>query len=397
MAALSRALQHSGCLSQVRQLTSSLLAPLSIHSCGRSYSDAPTNAPTSTANQHAAAQTGQASTSDPQAAAAAKPNDSTWAAPQSATNQPSMQRQHAQPASTSTSVSTTQLQQQTDELTIMRQKIDDLMKVLIQPMGHSALNTGQLSPHMVKVHGQYLIEPEAVLTSLVQALLVIKNVLKEGGHVYIVENNPLLRPILHEAANSCLNPNVWFYQRKWSPGMLTNYKYHKRFFKPGHQPNRRLFLERGMRMVNPHCPEPSPLDTAVPRLSWHDKWALYKRTNQPGYRDLLTQILAHEDKMRKLPAVGVMRGQAKKLQLLVFLDTTANTVAIQEAYQTGIPTIGLVNHTQDLGTITYPVLARDFHPNFVHFFLEWVLKVVNIRDNTPEQDMPAAATATAQQ
>lgn len=99
----------------------------------------------------------------------------------------------------------------------------------------------------------------------------------------------------------------------------------------------------------------------------------------------------------RLPAVGVMRGQAKKLQLLVFLDTTANTVAIQEAYQTGIPTIGLVNHTQDLGTITYPVLARDFHPNFVHFFLEWVLKVVNIRDNTPEQDMPAAATATAQQ
>lgn len=57
--------------------------------------------------------------------------------------------------------------------------------------------------------------------------------------MYIVENNPLLRPILHEAANSCLNPNVWFYQRKWSPGMLTNYKYHKRFFKPGHQPNRR--------------------------------------------------------------------------------------------------------------------------------------------------------------
>lgn len=103
----------------------------------RSYSDAPTNAPTSTANQHAAAQTGQASTSDPQAAAAAKPNDSTWAAPQSATNQPSMQRQHAQPASTSTSVSTTQLQQQTDELTIMRQKIDDLMKVRLTMACHA--------------------------------------------------------------------------------------------------------------------------------------------------------------------------------------------------------------------------------------------------------------------
>jgi hypothetical protein len=32
--------------------------------------------------------------------------------------------------------------------------------------------------------------------------------------------------------------------------------------------------------------------------------------------------------------------------------------------------------------VTYPVLARDFSPAFVHFFLDWIIKVAN----TPVQD-----------
>jgi hypothetical protein len=27
--------------------------------------------------------------------------------------------------------------------------------------------------------------------------------------------------------------------------------------------------------------------------------------------------------------------------------------------------------------VTYPVLARDFSPGFVHFFLDWIIKVAN--------------------
>jgi hypothetical protein len=57
---------------------------------------------------------------------------------------------------------------------------------------------------------------------------------------------------------------------------------------------------------------------------------------------------------------GSLRGMPRNLRLMVFLDTTRNSVAIKEAYNRNIPTIALVNTTKDLSLITYPVLARDF-------------------------------------
>jgi ribosomal protein S2 len=61
----------------------------------------------------------------------------------------------------------------------------------------------------------------------------------QNGQVYVVENHQLLRPLVKTAALSCINPNVWFDYRTWSPGTLTNYASAKRLFKESHQPNRR--------------------------------------------------------------------------------------------------------------------------------------------------------------
>ncbi len=61
----------------------------------------------------------------------------------------------------------------------------------------------------------------------------------QDGHIYVVENNPLLKPLLHHAAACCTNPNLWFYADKWVPGMLTNSHGQRRLFKASHQPNRR--------------------------------------------------------------------------------------------------------------------------------------------------------------
>jgi ribosomal protein S2 len=63
--------------------------------------------------------------------------------------------------------------------------------------------------------------------------------LLQNGQVYVVENNQLLRPLIKTAALSCINPNVWFDHRTWSPGTLTNYASSRRLFKESHQPNRR--------------------------------------------------------------------------------------------------------------------------------------------------------------
>ena len=56
-------------------------------------------------------------------------------------------------------------------------------------------------------------------------------------------------------------------------------------------PHQRLFMAKGLRMVNPHCPEPH---TPPPRLDWSDKWALYARSNRPGYRQLLQDLVDRE-------------------------------------------------------------------------------------------------------
>eukprot|EP00878_Enallax_costatus_P015756 GHUV01016511.1.p1 GENE.GHUV01016511.1~~GHUV01016511.1.p1 ORF type:complete len:167 (+),score=16.69 GHUV01016511.1:34-501(+) len=134
-------------------------------------------------------------------------------------------------------------------------------------------------------------------------------------------------------------------------------------------------------MANPLYPQPPEGEAPLCRLSWTDKWLLYKRTRRPGYRQVLEDLIEQEDYMHKYRAAGSLRGTPKDLRLFVFLDSTRNQVAIKEAYLRNIPTIAIVNSVNEMKYITYPVLARDFHPGFVHFFLDWIVKVANAAPN----------------
>jgi len=151
-------------------------------------------------------------------------------------------------------------------------------------------------------------------------------------------------------------------------------------------------MERGVRMVNPHCPMPSPTDAPLPRLSWEDKHALYARAGEPGMREQLSALLKAEDEMHQMRAPGMLRACFKRLRLLVVLDATHNALALREAAHRSIPTISLVAHNCDLAHVTYPVLGREFHPKFTHFFLDWLVKVANVRPaNERELGMAHAA------
>ncbi len=65
---------------------------------------------------------------------------------------------------------------------------------------------------------------------------------------------------------------------------------------------------------------------------------------------------------------------------------------IEEAYQAGIVTVSVVNAHTPLDRITYPILAAEANPNFSHFFLNWLLKVVNL----PTPPMPESGAAGEQ-
>jgi hypothetical protein len=77
------------------------------------------------------------------------------------------------------------------------------------------------------------------LLPLLLLLLLHHPFTPQNGQVYVVENNQKLQPLVKTAALSCINPNVWFDHRTWSPGTLTNFASSRRLFKESHQPNRR--------------------------------------------------------------------------------------------------------------------------------------------------------------
>ena len=79
----------------------------------------------------------------------------------------------------------------------------------------------------------------------------------------------------------------------------------------------------------------------------------------------------------------MLAGRGRDLRLLIVLDTTRNSIALQEAAQRSIPTIALASGQVDMSHVTYPVLARDFSPAFVHFFLDMLVRVANVDKVAP--------------
>jgi ribosomal protein S2 len=207
--------------------------------------------------------------------------------------------------------------------------------------------------------------------------------------VYVVGAHKPHVPLIKAAARSCINPNVWWQRRAWIPGTLANYRSHAHLFKDAHQPNRRLFAAKGLRMVNPLCPSPGPLSAPPPRLSWDDKWLLFKRLRRPGFRRLLTDLQHAEDGLHRLRQAGSLRGVSRDLRLIIFLDTARSQVAVREAYHRHVPTIALVNTVADPEMVTYPILARDSHPGFTRFFLEWLVKVANAAPGAAPRELAA--------
>lgn len=119
----------------------------------------------------------------------------------------------------------------------------------------------------------------------------------------------------------------------------------------------RLFAAKGYRMVNPLCPEPPPATAPLPRLSWDDKWLLYKRTRRPGYRQLLEELVETEDKLHKCVA---------KIDVHIYLLC----IIVPKRYvYLRIIAIGLLLG----GTILYTVLGivvkwKAQHPNYAQSF-----------------------------
>jgi hypothetical protein len=71
--------------------------------------------------------------------------------------------------------------------------MDRLMRVLLHPISRTKRWTGQLAEQLVHVNGQLLMQPQAVLTSTLRALHVVRGVLEDVSHLGRSRRRPLSR------------------------------------------------------------------------------------------------------------------------------------------------------------------------------------------------------------
>ena len=244
-------------------------------------------------------------------------------------------------------------------------------------------------------------EPAKTLESTMRALYVIRQVLRDDGHVYIVNSNPSLKPLMQEAAHCSINSNLWFLSEPWEPRALTGSATANRLFKPEHQPNAKFLSSRGIKMTNPlrDASSSSALSSSPPSLQTLDQWKLYSRgllreggrgqslvAGISGKRamGLLKKIVALESQSASIPLPKMLQGDvASKLRLVVSLDPSHDDQALQEAHERGIMTASLYSaqssHKDEvMSQVTYPIYAGENTPAYQHFFLTWLLKVSNV-------------------
>ncbi|KAG2447629.1 hypothetical protein HYH02_007547 [Chlamydomonas schloesseri] len=265
-------------------------------------------------------------------------------------------------------------------------------------------------------------DPAATLSSTMRALHVIRQVLEKDGHVVVVNSNPRMRPLLREAAHLCLNSNVWFWADDWVPGCLAETDArggHCPLLSDKAQPNRQVMAEQGLVLRNPLVPDRGNPATALagppPRLAAPDMERLLAGAKNPngltnsvymrervasrrGCRQALAALTAARTAEARLvlpgSQTGAGRGRFRQPALVVVLDLSYGGEAVREAAARNVPTVALLNGHSDAAAVTFPVYASESHLGYHHFFLEWLLRVVNI-DPRVLSSLRNAAKATA--
>ncbi|KAL6748116.1 hypothetical protein V8C86DRAFT_2886772 [Haematococcus lacustris] len=274
-------------------------------------------------------------------------------------------------------------------------EMERLTRILMQPMPLGRVRNSSINHQVIQANDSYFINPEKTLQSVIRMLCILKQVLKEDGHVYILNSNLSFRPLMRAAAMRSTNANVWWHWRPWQPGLLGS----DQLFAAEHQPLRAVLAARQLEMVNVHRAAGrgqlgGTAGEAALRLSVVDKWRLWSRRrasrdnpSEPPGRELLRRVMAAEVAAARLPLRGALPARNRRLMLLICLDLSHGAEAVQEAYERGVLTCSVLNAHSPLDRITYPLWGAESSPDFNHFLCDWILRVANLPD--PEPSPPA--------
>jgi len=212
-----------------------------------------------------------------------------------------------------------------------------------------------------------ILSVDDTLNFLMRALYVLTLVLKSGGNILIVNNNPEFSDLLKQAQKKITLPQILYNNEKWVGGLLTNWKHIFpsviKFIMFSQQ------LDEFITEKRVHLPR-------------YKKWKSYfqgfincKKTENIDEHAYFKQ-LRHINEVYRL-SFNFM----KKPALIFVLNPNDNMSVIQEAFRLHIPVIAITDSNTDLSFITYPIPSNNQSIFFVWYCLNWILKVARKKNS----------------
>jgi len=183
----------------------------------------------------------------------------------------------------------------------------------------------------------HIIDLEKTAVQLEKVLEFIKELIKKGGILLLIETKPPLRDLVKEIADDCGIPYV---NERWLGGTFTNFK---------------IILER---------------------IKWFRE--LERRKKEGELEKYTKKERVQFDK--ELKNLEIKFGGIKNLEKIpeaVFIcDVKRNILAIKEAKTKGVKVIAIADTNVDPNLADYPICSNDGAVSSVRYILEKVKKVI---------------------
>ena len=240
---------------------------------------------------------------------------------------------------------------------------DVTMRQMLEAGVHFGHQTRYWAPKMAPyIYGErnniHIFNLEKSLPALIDATNYAGKVASKNGRVLFVGTKRAARDAVREAAESC---NMPFVNRRWSGGMMTNFKTVKQSVK-------RLLELEAMRE-----------DGSFERLSKKEALGLTRE------HEKLDRGMGGIKHMERLP------------DALFVIDVGHERIAITEARKLGIPVIGVVDSNNSPDGIDYVIPGNDDAIRSIQLYVEAIASAIQDgKRSSGKMDQEEAAAADAQ-
>ena len=240
---------------------------------------------------------------------------------------------------------------------------DVTMRQMLEAGVHFGHQTRYWAPKMAPyIYGErnniHIFNLEKSLPALIDATNYAGKVASKNGRVLFVGTKRAARDAVREAAESC---NMPFVNRRWSGGMMTNFKTVKQSVK-------RLLELEAMRE-----------DGSFERLSKKEALGLTRE------HEKLDRGMGGIKHMERLP------------DALFVIDVGHERIAITEARKLGIPVIGVVDSNNSPDGIDYVIPGNDDAIRSIQLYVEAIASAIQDgKRSSGKMDEEEAAAADAQ-